>query len=172
MHAHGEFASLVIEAVRDCVGMREERLDGLTSREREIAAWVVEGKTNREIGVILGISPRTVQKHLEHVFAKVGVPTRAALVAGLVGGARRIVRRVVGRRWGFSWFFDAAAPSGLRARGAVAGVRFPRGAFVVLIRLSDSGRASCVRAVLTDRAGPLGSGHRDASARTAPTAGS
>jgi DNA-binding CsgD family transcriptional regulator len=50
----------------------------LTEREREILALVTIGKTNGEIGVILAISGRTVQKHLEHVFQKLGVETRTA----------------------------------------------------------------------------------------------
>ncbi|MGD9500256.1 MAG: response regulator transcription factor [Halothiobacillus sp.] len=39
------------------------------------------GKTNKEIGEILQISPRTVNKHLEHVFEKLGVETRTAAAA-------------------------------------------------------------------------------------------
>jgi DNA-binding CsgD family transcriptional regulator len=39
------------------------------------------GKTNRDIGAILGTSPRTVNKHLEHVFSKLGVETRTAAAA-------------------------------------------------------------------------------------------
>ena len=57
---------------------------GLTRREDEIVRWVVAGKTNPEIGCILGISGRTAQKHLENVFAKLGVPTRTALVAEIL----------------------------------------------------------------------------------------
>ena len=45
----------------------------LTMREAEVLYWVVKGKTNRDIGDILGLSPRTVTKHLEHVFQKLGV---------------------------------------------------------------------------------------------------
>jgi DNA-binding CsgD family transcriptional regulator len=40
--------------------------------------WVIQGKTNRDIGTILGMSPRTANKHLEHVFDKLGVETRTA----------------------------------------------------------------------------------------------
>ncbi|NTV11771.1 MAG: response regulator transcription factor, partial [Zoogloea sp.] len=47
----------------------------LTSRESEVLYWVIKGKTNRDIGDILGTSPRTVNKHLEHVFEKLGVET-------------------------------------------------------------------------------------------------
>jgi DNA-binding CsgD family transcriptional regulator len=49
---------------------------GLTPRESEVLAWVAKGKTNAEIGAILGLSDRTVQKHLEHVYQKLGVGTR------------------------------------------------------------------------------------------------
>lgn len=51
---------------------------GLTRRETTVLVWVAAGKTNVEIGFILGISPRTVQKHLEHIFTKLGVETRTA----------------------------------------------------------------------------------------------
>lgn len=50
----------------------------LTQRESEVLNWVIKGKTNRDIGDILGTSPRTVNKHLEHVFIKLGVETRTA----------------------------------------------------------------------------------------------
>jgi len=51
--------------------------------------WVIKGKTSRDIGDILGTSPRTVNKHLEHVFEKLGVETRTAaarVAMGRVGG--------------------------------------------------------------------------------------
>jgi DNA-binding NarL/FixJ family response regulator len=60
----------------------------LTTREAEVLYWVIQGKTNRDIGEILSLSPRTVHKHLEHVFEKLGVETRtaaAALALGKVG---------------------------------------------------------------------------------------
>jgi DNA-binding CsgD family transcriptional regulator len=50
----------------------------VTGREREVLALVAAGKTNREIAAVLAISARTVQKHLEHVFQKLGVETRMA----------------------------------------------------------------------------------------------
>ncbi len=53
----------------------------LTFREAEILMWIARGKTNKEIGIILTTSPRTVNKHLEHIFEKLGVSTRAAAVA-------------------------------------------------------------------------------------------
>jgi DNA-binding CsgD family transcriptional regulator len=50
----------------------------LSARESEILALVAAGKTNGEIATILAISARTVQKHLEHIFQKLGVETRTA----------------------------------------------------------------------------------------------
>ncbi|MBS0444653.1 MAG: response regulator transcription factor [Proteobacteria bacterium] len=50
----------------------------LTMREAEVLYWVVNGKTNRDIGDILGSSPATVKKHLERVYVKLGVETRTA----------------------------------------------------------------------------------------------
>ena len=57
---------------------------GLTAREAEILMWVSKGKTNKEVGIILDTSPRTVNKHLEHIFEKLGVPTRTAAVAKIL----------------------------------------------------------------------------------------
>lgn len=53
----------------------------LTTREGEVLHWLAKGKTNRDIGEILGMAPRTVNKHLEHVYVKLGVETRAAATA-------------------------------------------------------------------------------------------
>jgi len=57
----------------------------LTEREVEVLRWVACGKTNRDIGDILGLSPRTVNKHLEHIFEKLGVETRSAAAALATG---------------------------------------------------------------------------------------
>ncbi|MCZ2495443.1 response regulator [Xylophilus sp. Kf1] len=53
----------------------------LTPRESEVLAWLAKGKTNRDIAEILGMSHRTVNKHLEHIFEKLGVETRSAATA-------------------------------------------------------------------------------------------
>jgi DNA-binding CsgD family transcriptional regulator len=67
--------------------MKTERIDmskvdteefALSNREREVLTLVAEGKTNGEIAQVLSISARTVQKHLEHIFQKLGVETRMA----------------------------------------------------------------------------------------------
>ena len=57
----------------------------LTAREAEVLYWVAKGKTNRDIGDILGSSAATVKKHLEHVYAKLGVETRTAAAGMAVG---------------------------------------------------------------------------------------
>lgn len=54
---------------------------GLTSREAEVLFWISRGKQNRDISAILKISPRTVNKHLEQVFEKMGVENRASATA-------------------------------------------------------------------------------------------
>ena len=53
----------------------------LSSREAEVLSWVAMGKTDAEIGKILGLSPRTVQKHLERIYQKLGVENRTAAAA-------------------------------------------------------------------------------------------
>jgi DNA-binding response OmpR family regulator/DNA-binding CsgD family transcriptional regulator len=62
----------------------------LTARESEVLYWVVKGKTNRDIGDILTLSPRTVHKHLEHVFAKLGVETRTAAATMAIARVRQL----------------------------------------------------------------------------------
>lgn len=54
---------------------------GLSRREAEVLIWIAQGKTNAEIGTILDMSPRTVQKHLEHIYQKLGVETRTSAAA-------------------------------------------------------------------------------------------
>jgi len=56
----------------------DDRLAGLTPREREVLGWVTAGKTNAQIGAIVGASPRTIAKHLERVYEKLGVESRTA----------------------------------------------------------------------------------------------
>ncbi|AJQ96692.1 DNA-binding response regulator [Gynuella sunshinyii] len=50
----------------------------LTLREAEVLYWIANGKTNRETGEILAVSPRTVNKHLEQIFPKLGVENRTS----------------------------------------------------------------------------------------------
>jgi len=55
----------------------------LTPREAEVLSWMSEGKTNQEIGVIVGASTGTICKHVEHILSKLHVENRttAAVVA-------------------------------------------------------------------------------------------
>ena len=50
----------------------------ITKREAEVMLWVAQGKTNREIGEILSLSPRTINKHLEKIYTKIQVDNRTA----------------------------------------------------------------------------------------------
>jgi DNA-binding response OmpR family regulator/DNA-binding CsgD family transcriptional regulator len=62
----------------------------LTPKEAEVLYWVVKGKINRDIGDILGSSPMTVKKHLERVFAKLGVETRTAAAGMAMSRIRQL----------------------------------------------------------------------------------
>jgi DNA-binding response OmpR family regulator/DNA-binding CsgD family transcriptional regulator len=57
----------------------------LSAREAEVLLWIARGKPNKDISNILGISPRTVNKHLEQVFTKLGVENRSSAAALAVG---------------------------------------------------------------------------------------
>ena len=69
---------LVLKEERSEICLKALECLSLTPRETEIMGWVLRGKTNNEIGFLCDISPRTVQKHLEHIFQKLGVETRTA----------------------------------------------------------------------------------------------
>jgi len=76
----GDELLLLEEARREVDPVALESL-GLSRREAEVLAWIIEGKTNGEIGTILGTSGRTIDKHVEHILRKLGVETRTAAVA-------------------------------------------------------------------------------------------
>jgi DNA-binding CsgD family transcriptional regulator len=67
-------------------------LGPLTQRETEVLKWVRQGKSNKEIAAILGIEPKTVAKHLERIFKKLGVENRTA--AALYKGTSRITTKL------------------------------------------------------------------------------
>jgi len=54
----------------------QNRLSLLTPRERQVLGWLVRGATNSKIGVSLKVSPRTIEKHVERILAKLGVNNR------------------------------------------------------------------------------------------------
>jgi len=77
---------LTVRRSGDALLLEEKRdLLGLTARESQILGWVARGKTNREVAELLWIAPTTVRKHLENVYAKLGVTTRTAAVARFLG---------------------------------------------------------------------------------------
>jgi DNA-binding response OmpR family regulator/DNA-binding CsgD family transcriptional regulator len=78
---------LARDTASDSVGEFSKQL-GLTSREGEVLSWLSKGKTNRDIAQILGLSPRTVDKHLEQIYAKLGVENRTAAAAVAVNATR------------------------------------------------------------------------------------
>lgn len=78
---HGEQYALLFEEHGVSPTARNLRRLGLTRREAEVLAWVAEGKTNAEIAIILGGRPRTVAKHLERIYQKLGVENRTAAAA-------------------------------------------------------------------------------------------
>jgi DNA-binding CsgD family transcriptional regulator len=53
----------------------------VTEREAEVLLWIARGKSNRDIAEILSLSPRTVNKHLEQIYAKLGVENRTSAAA-------------------------------------------------------------------------------------------
>lgn len=67
--------------------MLRERF-GLTHRESEVLLWIAKGKANRDIGEILGLSSRTVNKHLEQIYSKLGVENRASAAVKAAGVLR------------------------------------------------------------------------------------
>lgn len=69
---------------------RRELPDGLTERELEVLRLVTAGHTNRQIGSLLHLSPKTVGHHVQHVYAKIGVSSRAA--ATLYAAERGLLR--------------------------------------------------------------------------------
>jgi DNA-binding CsgD family transcriptional regulator len=74
--------SLVVEFVDGALLLEErQQMPALTAREREVLDLVADGRANAEIAGRLWVSPGTVRKHLENVFAKLGVHTRTAAAA-------------------------------------------------------------------------------------------
>ncbi len=72
---------LILEEQRARLDPRSLEGLGISEREAEVLSWAAEGKSDGDIAAILGISFRTVKKHLEHVYAKLGVENRTAAAA-------------------------------------------------------------------------------------------
>lgn len=77
----GEFLLRLIDAEKPDEAAVLKTVFPVTGREAEVLLWIARGKTNREIGLILGTSPRTVNKHLEQIYRKLGVENRTMAAA-------------------------------------------------------------------------------------------
>lgn len=80
-HQSGQFLIRLIAAANEQQPEKLREKLAITKRESEVLFWVSFGKTNWEIAQILAMSPRTVNKHLEQVFKKIGVDNRTAAAA-------------------------------------------------------------------------------------------
>jgi DNA-binding NarL/FixJ family response regulator len=85
MWAQRKLLTRVVENLRQQLEKLQGSLSGLrealSSREREVVSWAVQGMTNLEIAAELGISPKTVKTHLQNVFRKLNVRRRVQLPA-------------------------------------------------------------------------------------------
>lgn len=86
----GDAASAVLQAAGHRGAARPEHPAGLTAREVEVLALLARGQANKQIARQLGVTPKTVSNHVEHVYTKLGVGSRAAATLyatqhGLVG---------------------------------------------------------------------------------------
>jgi CheY-like chemotaxis protein/DNA-binding CsgD family transcriptional regulator len=80
----GEWLMFVLEEPDSAPGPAALRTLGLTPREAEVLYWIAQGKSNPDIATILGAGVRTIHKHVEHIFQKLGLETRnAAMLAAL-----------------------------------------------------------------------------------------
>jgi DNA-binding CsgD family transcriptional regulator len=92
---HGQTV-LVVEEQRLSVPAQALRSLGLTRRESQVLAWVAEGKASADVARILSISRRGVEKHLEHIYAKLGVETRTAAAARALGAVSSLATFIPG----------------------------------------------------------------------------
>jgi DNA-binding CsgD family transcriptional regulator len=72
---------LPVPAAASAPRMERERFGGLTTREREVAAWIAQGLSNREIAKKLVISERTVESHVTNILAKLDFSSRSRIAA-------------------------------------------------------------------------------------------
>jgi DNA-binding CsgD family transcriptional regulator len=74
----------------------------LTPREAEVLFWISQGKSNHDIGVILGAKTATIRKHVEHIFAKLNVENRTAAAVTALERCRSVASAVESKsahRW-------------------------------------------------------------------------
>ena len=76
--------------ILDTMRMELGREFAVAQREAEILFYVIQGKTNSEVGIMLGIAERTVKKHLENTFPKLGIENRHAAPSFVADFFRRL----------------------------------------------------------------------------------
>ena len=84
-----------LQTTRATTAPRSLSAYGLTGRETEVLHLLAEGRSNAEIGRELELSPRTVEKHVEHILQKLGVKSRAAATRLVTEAPRRRAKKVV-----------------------------------------------------------------------------
>lgn len=84
----GTFTALLLEELSSDLPVDRLAALGLTPREAEVLRWLAQGKSSPEIATILGISPRTVSKHLTRVYQQLGVENRHAAIATVLDAVR------------------------------------------------------------------------------------
>jgi HD-GYP domain-containing protein (c-di-GMP phosphodiesterase class II) len=99
----GNAVGSVLQASGHRASARRERPAGLTAREVEVLALLARGQANKQIARQLGVTPKTVSNHVEHVYTKLGVGSRAAATLfatqhGLVGSFETEPQQPVPRR--------------------------------------------------------------------------
>ena len=77
----GDLLVRVAERIETAPGEALSKELGVSEREGEVLAWLARGKSNKDIAAILELSPRTVTKHIEQIFQKLGVENRTAAAA-------------------------------------------------------------------------------------------
>lgn len=85
---------IVIEDEAQHISPAELMSLGLSQRQAEVMAWILAGKSNSEISTILGLSIRTVEKHVEKIFQHFGVETRNAATLHTLRALNRIRKRL------------------------------------------------------------------------------
>lgn len=78
-------AALAVRAQPPRPPRRSPIWNTLSPREREVAEWLIEGKTSAVVATLLGVKEPTVRKHLEHIYQKLGVENRASAIRALLG---------------------------------------------------------------------------------------
>jgi DNA-binding NarL/FixJ family response regulator len=86
--------SETLQTTRATTTPRAIKAYGLTGRETEVIHLLAEGRSNAQIGAELDLSPRTVEKHVEHILQKLGVKSRAAATRMVAEAPRRRVKKI------------------------------------------------------------------------------